>query len=184
MKDVYYYPSELSQANLLDSVDNIKFDRTQEDLLFQIMLELGIDLTSSIAKINLSQDSAYIVGSTTPTPTLFQEPAPAPELASTHDPKHADVLTSELATEPEIASEAAPVPGLAMANKPDQASAIEPFLVCYFSNEINANDIITLAKLKPVYLVLKNSAISSDSLMTNYDQLIKAHSPETIVKTL
>ena len=168
MKDVFYYPNELSQANLLDSVDNIKFDRTPEDLLFQIMLELGIDLTSSIAKINLSQDSAYIVGSTTTTPTLLQEPAPAQELAAE--------LTSELAAAPEVASEAAPEPGL--------AAATEPFLACYFSNELNANDIITLAKLKPVYLVLKNSAISSDSLMTNYDQLIKAHSPETIVKTL
>lgn len=170
MKDVFYYPNDLSQANLLDSVDNIKFDRTPEDLLFQIMLELGIDLTSSIAKINLSQDSAYIVGSSMPTNTPLQEPAPAPEFTL------APELTSELAAAPEVASEAAPEPGL--------AAATEPFLACYFSNELNANDIITLAKLKPVYLVLKNSAISSDSLMTNYDQLIKAHSPETIVKTL
>ena len=170
MKDVFYYPNDLSQANLLDSVDNIKFDRTPEDLLFQIMLELGIDLTSSIAKINLSQDSAYIVGSSMPTNTPLQEPAPAPEFTL------APELTSELAAAPEVASEAAPEPGLAVAT--------EPFLACYFSNELNANDIITLAKLKPVYLVLKNSAISSDSLMTNYDQLIKAHSPETIVKTL
>ena len=168
MKDVFYYPNELSQANLLDSVDNIKFDRTQEDLLFQIMLELGIDLTSSIAKINLSQDSAYIVGSTTTTPTLLQEPAPAPDLAVEAAP--------EFAAAPEVASEAAPEPVIAVAT--------EPFLACYFSNELKANDIITLTKLKPVYLVLKNSAISSDSLMTNYDQLIKAHSPETIVKTL
>ena len=176
MKDVFYYPNDLSQANLLDSIDNIKVDRTPEDLLFQIMLELGIDLTSSIAKINLSQDSAYIVGSTTTTPTLLQEPAPAPELAAELAPVQAAEITSELAPKVELASEAAPEPGLAVAT--------EPFLACYFSNELNANDIITLAKLKPVYLVLKNSAISSDSLMTNYDQLVKAHSPETIVKTL
>lgn len=182
MKDVFYYPNELSQANLLDSIDNIKVDRTPEDLLFQIMLELGIDLTSSIAKINLSQDSAYIVGSSMPTNTPLQEPAPAPEftlapeLTSELAAAHATELTSELAPEVELASEAAPEHRLAVAT--------EPFLACYFSNELNANDIITLAKLKPVYLVLKNSAISSDSLMTNYDQLIKAHSPETIVKTL
>lgn len=176
MKDVFYYPNELSQANLLDSIDNIKVDRTPEDLLFQIMLELGIDLTSSIAKINLSQDSAYIVGSSMPTNTPLQEPAPAPEIAAELAPARAAELTSELVAAPEVASENAPEPGLAVAT--------EPFLACYFSNELNANDIITLAKLKPVYLVLKNSAISSDSLMTNYDQLIKAHSPETIVKTL
>ena len=178
MKDVFYYPNELSQANLLDSVDNIKYDRTQEDLLFQIMLELGIDLTSSIAKINLSQDSAYIVGSTTTTPTLLQETAPAPEFTL------APELTSELAAAPEVASEAAPEVASEAAPEPGLTAATEPFLACYFSNELNANDIITLAKLKPVYLVLKNSAINSDSLMTNYDQLIKAHSPETIVKTL
>lgn len=48
MKDVYYNPSEF-QPNLLDSLaDNIKEDRTPEDLLFQVMLELGILLSSKI----------------------------------------------------------------------------------------------------------------------------------------
>lgn len=48
MKDVYYNPSEF-QPNLLDSLaDNIKEDRTPEDLLFQVMLDLGILLSSKI----------------------------------------------------------------------------------------------------------------------------------------
>lgn len=48
MKDVYYNPSEF-QPNLLDSLaDNIKEDRTAEDLLFQVMLELGILLSGKI----------------------------------------------------------------------------------------------------------------------------------------
>lgn len=54
MKDVYYNPSEF-QPNLLDSLaDNIKEDRTPEDLLFQVMLDLGILLSSKIeeSKIN------------------------------------------------------------------------------------------------------------------------------------
>lgn len=48
MKDVYYNPAEF-QPNLLDSLaDNIKEDRTPEDLLFQVMLDLGILLSSKI----------------------------------------------------------------------------------------------------------------------------------------
>ncbi len=48
MKDVYYTPSEF-MPSLLDSLeDNIKEDRTPEDLLFQIMLDLGILLSSKI----------------------------------------------------------------------------------------------------------------------------------------
>lgn len=48
MKDVYYSPVN-TQQSLLDSLtDNIKEDRTAEDLLFQIMLDLGISLSSKI----------------------------------------------------------------------------------------------------------------------------------------
>lgn len=48
MKDVYYSPVN-TQQSLLDSLtDNIKDDRTPEDLLFQIMLDLGISLSSKI----------------------------------------------------------------------------------------------------------------------------------------
>lgn len=50
MKDVYYTPEDTDQ-NLLDLLeDNIKEDRTSEDLLFQVMLELGVPLSSSIEK--------------------------------------------------------------------------------------------------------------------------------------
>lgn len=48
MKDVYYSPSEFDM-NLLDMMaDNIKEDRTPEDLLFQVMLDLGVELSSKI----------------------------------------------------------------------------------------------------------------------------------------
>lgn len=48
MKDVYYNPAEF-ESNLFDTaVDNIKEDRTPEDLLFQVMLDLGILLSSKI----------------------------------------------------------------------------------------------------------------------------------------
>lgn len=48
MKDVYYNPSEY-EASLFDTLsDNIKEDRTPEDLLFQVMLDLGVLLSSKI----------------------------------------------------------------------------------------------------------------------------------------
>ena len=48
MKDVYYNPADLKQSNLFDLVSNIKEDRTAEDLLFQVMLDMGVLLSSEI----------------------------------------------------------------------------------------------------------------------------------------
>ena len=48
MKDVYYNPSQMEQQTLFASTDNIKEDRTPEDLLFQVMLDLGVLLSSKI----------------------------------------------------------------------------------------------------------------------------------------
>ena len=48
MKPVYYTPEEVSQQDLFSLVDNVKSDRTPEDLLFQVMLDLGVLLSSPI----------------------------------------------------------------------------------------------------------------------------------------
>ena len=48
MKPVYYTPEEISQQDMFSLVDNVKSDRTPEDLLFQVMLDLGVLLSSSI----------------------------------------------------------------------------------------------------------------------------------------
>ena len=48
MEDIYYAPSDFNQANLFSLVDNVKPDRTAEDMLFQVMLELGAMLDSKI----------------------------------------------------------------------------------------------------------------------------------------
>ncbi len=48
MKDVYYNPAHMEQQTLFASTDNIKEDRTPEDLLFQVMLDLGVLLSSKI----------------------------------------------------------------------------------------------------------------------------------------
>ena len=48
MKSVYYTPDEVGQQDLFSLVDNVKEDRTPEDLLFQVMLDLGVLLSSPI----------------------------------------------------------------------------------------------------------------------------------------
>lgn len=55
MKDVYYRPADTEQKLIDVSVDNIKPDRTSEDLLFQVMLDLGVLLSSKI-------EEKYIAG--------------------------------------------------------------------------------------------------------------------------
>ncbi|WP_054252755.1 site-specific DNA-methyltransferase [Neofamilia massiliensis] len=61
MKDVYYKPEEISQ-NFLDTLeDNIKADRSGEDLLFQVMLDLGISLSAKIDLENIDGKEVYIV---------------------------------------------------------------------------------------------------------------------------
>lgn len=54
MKDIYYHPEEVEQ-NLFDNyANNIKEDRTAEDLLFQVMLDLGILLSSKIEETTIA----------------------------------------------------------------------------------------------------------------------------------
>lgn len=53
MKDVFYNPAEIQQTSLFEMTDNIKEDRTSEDLLFQVMLDLGVVLSSKIDKYDI-----------------------------------------------------------------------------------------------------------------------------------
>ena len=48
MENVYYTPEEISQQDMFSLVDNVKLDRTPEDLLFPVMLDLGVLLSSPI----------------------------------------------------------------------------------------------------------------------------------------
>jgi adenine-specific DNA-methyltransferase len=61
MTDVFYAPDAVTQAGLLDAVDNIKPDRTPEDLLFQVMLDWGVDLALPIAKQTLQGRDVHFV---------------------------------------------------------------------------------------------------------------------------
>ena len=61
MKDVYYRPDEATPALLGGHVDNIKDDRNDEDLLFQVLLDWGVDLSLPIAKETIRGKPVYFV---------------------------------------------------------------------------------------------------------------------------
>ena len=61
MKDVYYTPDELKQENLELFKDHIKPERRPEDLLFQVFLDWGLDLTLPIAKETIDEKTVFIV---------------------------------------------------------------------------------------------------------------------------
>jgi len=54
--------SEDLEQSLFDAVNNIKPDRTQEDLLYEILLKYGLDLTLPIEELELAGKKVYVVG--------------------------------------------------------------------------------------------------------------------------
>lgn len=61
MADVYYTPDKLDKAQLGLFVENIKPDRTAEDLLFQVMLDWGVDLALPIARETVQGKEVFFV---------------------------------------------------------------------------------------------------------------------------
>ena len=61
MKDVYYRPTDYDQRQIDLLADNIKEDRTPEDLLIQVMLELGVELSSKIEEVVLNGKKVFSV---------------------------------------------------------------------------------------------------------------------------
>jgi adenine-specific DNA-methyltransferase len=61
MADVYYAPDALNKSNLDLFVDNIKPDRTTEDLLFQVMLDWGVELALPIEKKTIQGKDVFFV---------------------------------------------------------------------------------------------------------------------------
>lgn len=59
MQDVYYTPAEFNERDLFE--DNIKPDRTEEDLLFQTMIELGIELSAKIEQTQIAGKTVWNV---------------------------------------------------------------------------------------------------------------------------
>jgi len=61
MADIYYTPDAVNQDRLLWMSENIKEDRTPEDLLFQVLLDWGVDLSLPVAKVKIMNKDVFFV---------------------------------------------------------------------------------------------------------------------------
>ena len=61
MEDVYYTPEKFDSSNLFNQLDNVKAERTDEDLLFQVMLELDIPLSAAIKREQIAGKHVFNV---------------------------------------------------------------------------------------------------------------------------
>ena len=86
MAEVYYTPDAVKQEELFNAVDNIKPDRTPEDLLFQILLDLSVDLSLPIRKELIQGKTVFFVNQ------------PPYDLIACFDTGVSEELVKELAT--------------------------------------------------------------------------------------
>ena len=64
MEDVFYTPEDFNETNVFNYVDNVKPDRTPLDLLFQVMPELGIELSAKIEEKEVNGKKVFFVDGT------------------------------------------------------------------------------------------------------------------------
>ena len=83
MADVYYAPDAVKQTDLVAHTDNIKPERTPEDLLFQVLVDWGVDLSLPIAQETVAGKKVFFVDGNA--------------LAACFDPKVSEDLVKELA---------------------------------------------------------------------------------------
>ena len=122
MQDIYYSPKDISQADLFSQVDNVKPDRTGEDLLFQVMLELGATLDSKLETTTVAGKTIYNVA--------------------------------------------------------------EGYLVACFDPDVTDDVVKYIAQMLPAYAVLRDTSMKDDSTATNFEQIFKTYSPDTVTKIL
>ncbi len=115
MEDVYYTPQEFTQQSLFN--ENVKSDRTSEDLLFQVMLDLGIELSVKIETRQMAGKMVHFVD--------------------------------------------------------------DSYLVACFDREVNETTITEIAKLKPVYFVMRDASAANDNVIDNFEQIFHHYSPDT-----
>ena len=122
MKEVFYSPKETSQLELFRYVDNVKDDRTSEDLLFQVMLELGATLDSKIEESKVDGKTIYNVA--------------------------------------------------------------DGYLVACFDQKVTDDVVTAIAKMQPMYAVLRDTSLADDATATNFEQIFKTYAPNTTTKIL
>lgn len=86
MVDVTTTADELTQANLLSAAETVKADRTDDDLLFQVMLDWGLDLSLPIERSDVERHAVYSVAEGALVACFHNHVAPSvvQSLAATH----------------------------------------------------------------------------------------------------
>jgi adenine-specific DNA-methyltransferase len=122
MKDVYYSPNTTYQSDIENYTDNVRSDRTSMDLLFQCMLDLGIEPSVSISAIKIGGKEVFDVDN--------------------------------------------------------------GYLLACFDADVSESVVTEIAKKKPVFAVMRDSSMNSDSTATNFEQIFKSYSPTTVRKVI
>ncbi len=146
MEDIYYSPEETKQDRILGLVDNVKPGRTGEDLLFQVMLELGAELNSSIRKEELGIKGNEELG----------------------------MRNEELGMRNEELGR----------RKYTIYDVANGYIVACFDQEVTDEVVTAIAKMQPQYAVLRDTSMKNDSTATNFEQIFKRYSPNTVTKIL
>lgn len=120
MEDVYYTPQEFNIQKLFN--ENVKADRTSEDLLFQAMLDLGIELSAKIEAKQIAGKTVHFVD--------------------------------------------------------------DSYLVACFDRDVNETTITEIAKLRPVYFVMRDASAANDNVIDNFEQIFKHYSPSTTCRII
>lgn len=120
MEDVYYTPQEFTMQSLFN--ENVKADRTGEDLLFQVMLDLGIELSAKIETQQIAGKTVYLVD--------------------------------------------------------------DNYLVACFDRDVTEAAITEIAKLHPIYFVMRDASAANDNVIDNFEQLFEVYSKDTVRKIL
>ncbi len=120
MEDVYYTPQEFELQSLFN--ENVKADRTNEDLLFQVMLDLGIELSAKIESKQIAGKNVHFVD--------------------------------------------------------------DNYLVACFDRDVNESTITEIAKLQPIYFVMRDASAANDNVIDNFEQIFEAYSKETVRRIL
>ena len=120
MEDVYYTPQEFELQSLFN--ENVKADRTNEDLLFQVMLDLGIELSAKIESKQIAGKNVHFVD--------------------------------------------------------------DNYLVACFDRDVNESTITEIAKLQPIYFVMRDASAANDNVIDNFEQIFKHYSPDTVCKII
>ena len=115
MEDVYYTPEEFNMGSLF--AENLKADRSNEDLLFQVMLDLGIELSAKINSKQIAGKNVHFVD--------------------------------------------------------------DNYLVACFDRDVNESTITEIAKLQPIYFVMRDASAANDNVIDNFEQIFRHYSPDT-----